>query len=33
LSRPYLLVAGDFVQTGGMDVANHALARYLLRQG
>lgn len=30
--RPYLLVAGDFVQSGGMDAANHALAMYLSRQ-
>jgi glycosyltransferase involved in cell wall biosynthesis len=30
---PYVLVSGDFVQTGGMDRANHALASYLLGQG
>jgi glycosyltransferase involved in cell wall biosynthesis len=29
----YLLVAGDFVKTGGMDRANLALAHYLVRQG
>jgi len=28
-----LLVAGDFVQTGGMDVANYALAKSLARSG
>jgi glycosyltransferase involved in cell wall biosynthesis len=28
-----VLVAGDFVQTGGMDAANHALASYLARGG
>jgi len=28
-----VLVAGDFVRTGGMDAANHALASYLARQG
>ncbi|HVE84709.1 MAG TPA: glycosyltransferase family 4 protein, partial [Myxococcales bacterium] len=33
MSGPVLLVSGDFVQTGGMDVANYALARYLLDQG
>ena len=31
--RPYVLVTGDFVRTGGMDVANFALARYLGRSG
>jgi glycosyltransferase involved in cell wall biosynthesis len=31
--RPYLIVAGDFVRTGGMDHANHALASYLARTG
>jgi glycosyltransferase involved in cell wall biosynthesis len=30
---PVLLVTGDFVRTGGMDVANHGLARYLARYG
>jgi len=29
----YVLVAGDFVRTGGMDVANFALADYLAREG
>lgn len=29
--RPWLLVTGDFVPTGGMDTANHALARHLAR--
>jgi glycosyltransferase involved in cell wall biosynthesis len=33
LTRPFLLVAGDFVQTGGMDRANFALASYLARSG
>lgn len=33
MSRPYLLVTGDFVKTGGMDVANHALARRLAARG
>lgn len=32
-SRPYLLVTGDFVKTGGMDRANHALAETLARRG
>lgn len=31
--NPYALVTGDFVRTGGMDVANFHLARYLARQG
>lgn len=31
--KPYLLVTGDFVKTGGMDRANYALANYLARQG
>lgn len=31
--RPYTLIAGDFVSTGGMDRANLALASYLARQG
>jgi glycosyltransferase involved in cell wall biosynthesis len=31
--KPYLLVSGDFVQTGGMDRANHAVALYLARRG
>jgi hypothetical protein len=31
--KPYLLVTGDFVKTGGMDRANYALAHYLARQG
>jgi glycosyltransferase involved in cell wall biosynthesis len=29
----YLLVAGDFVETGGMDRCNHALATYLAQRG
>jgi len=29
----FLLVSGDFVTTGGMDRANHALARHLLDEG
>lgn len=33
MSKPYLIVAADFVETGGMDVANHALATYLADQG
>jgi glycosyltransferase involved in cell wall biosynthesis len=28
---PWLLVTGDFVASGGMDTANHALARHLAR--
>jgi glycosyltransferase involved in cell wall biosynthesis len=28
-----VIVAGDFVRTGGMDAANHALAGYLARHG
>lgn len=31
--RRYLLVSGDFVHTGGMDRANHALAAYLAGRG
>lgn len=31
--RPYTLIAGDFVATGGMDRANLALAHFLARQG
>jgi glycosyltransferase involved in cell wall biosynthesis len=31
--KQYLLVTGDFVTTGGMDRANHALASYLARRG
>src|SRR5947209_14864624 len=31
--KPCLLVSGDFVRTGGMDVANFSLARYLADQG
>ena len=31
--RPYLLVAWDFVRTGGMDMANYALARHLADRG
>ena len=31
--RPWALVAGDFVRTGGMDAANHALASWLARSG
>src|SRR6516162_516796 len=27
--KPWLVVAGDFTPFGGMDAANHALARYL----
>jgi glycosyltransferase involved in cell wall biosynthesis len=30
---PFLIVSGDFVTTGGMDHANHALADYLARRG
>src|SRR4051812_4739310 len=29
----WLLAAGDFVVTGGMDAANHALASYLAANG
>ncbi len=31
--KPYVLVSGDFVQTGGMDVANYWLARHLSDRG
>lgn len=31
--RPWVIVAGDFVRTGGMDAANHALASWLARRG
>jgi glycosyltransferase involved in cell wall biosynthesis len=30
---PWLVAAGDFVVTGGMDAANHALTSYLARSG
>jgi len=30
---PWLVVAGDFVRTGGMDAANHALAAHLAASG
>ena len=33
MSAPIVLVSGDFVLTGGMDRANHALASYLLDRG
>ena len=33
MNESYLLVTGDFVNTGGMDRANFALAEYLARQG
>jgi glycosyltransferase involved in cell wall biosynthesis len=31
--RPYVIVAADFIRTGGMDRANYALARHLARRG
>ncbi len=31
--RPYLLVAGDFVRSGGMDRCNYALANHLAARG
>jgi glycosyltransferase involved in cell wall biosynthesis len=31
--KPYLMVSGDFVRTGGMDVANYWLARHLADRG
>src|SRR5580658_1100297 len=31
--RPYVVVAADFIRTGGMDRANFALARHLARRG
>lgn len=33
MTEPWLLVAGDLTPLGGMDAANHALARYLGGQG
>jgi len=33
MTAPWLLVAGDVTPLGGMDAANHALARYLGTQG
>jgi glycosyltransferase involved in cell wall biosynthesis len=33
MKRPIVLVSGDFVKTGGMDRANHALASYLSGRG
>ena len=32
-ARPYVFVTGDFVRTGGMDMANFALADYAARRG
>ena len=32
-SRPFILVCGDYVRTGGQDVANLGLADYLARDG
>jgi glycosyltransferase involved in cell wall biosynthesis len=32
MTTPWLLVSGDFTPFGGMDCANHALARYLATQ-
>jgi glycosyltransferase involved in cell wall biosynthesis len=31
--KPYLLVSGDFVKTGGMDRCNYAVAAYLAERG
>jgi glycosyltransferase involved in cell wall biosynthesis len=31
--QSYLLISGDFVRTGGMDIANYHLADFLARQG
>jgi glycosyltransferase involved in cell wall biosynthesis len=33
MTAPWLLVAGDLTPLGGMDAANHALARYLASRG
>ena len=33
MTKPYLIVSGDFVKTGGMDRANYALADHLSRRG
>ena len=33
MNQSFVLVTGDFVTTGGMDRANHALASYLARTG
>jgi glycosyltransferase involved in cell wall biosynthesis len=33
MTRSWLLVAGDFTPLGGMDAANHALARHLATRG
>lgn len=33
MSRPFALVSGDFVATGGMDMPNLALARFLAGEG
>jgi len=33
MMRPYVVVAADFIRTGGMDRANFALARHLARRG
>lgn len=32
-ARPWLLVSGDFVRTGGQDRSNHAVALYLANRG
>jgi len=33
IASPWVLVTGDFTPLGGMDVANHGLAKFLARQG
>ena len=33
MTKPYVIVSGDFVKTGGMDRANYALADHLSRRG
>ena len=33
MSAAFVLISGDFVPTGGMDAANHALASFLARTG
>jgi glycosyltransferase involved in cell wall biosynthesis len=33
VTRPYAIVTGDFVRTGGMDAPNYALASFLARRG
>ncbi len=33
MTRPYVIITGAFCETGGQDVANHELARHIVRTG